>query len=151
MLRLRLRHYLWLAILLGPLALAGGSVVWFAQADWLSRARFQRIDVGMTPAEVEAILGRAPDSILLADCYLTPPNRMREYRLSQEGLQVFVDFDQGDQVKMVLCRRLTDQDRRRLHLPPETVLQRAEGWLRAHFASKKARRASKPHIIIDFD
>ena len=62
-----------------------------------------------------------------------------------------MDFDQRDQVKMVLCRRLTEQDRRRLQLPPETVLQRADGWLRAHFASKKARRDSKPHIIIDGD
>ena len=85
MLGFRRRHYLWLAILLGPLALAGGSVVWFAQTDWLSRARFQRIDVGMTPGEVQAILARAPASILLPDCYLAPTNRMREYRLSQEA------------------------------------------------------------------
>ena len=130
------RWYVWLAIVLA--GLLGASLLCRSGGTRITEANFQRIENGMTVAEVEAILGRPPDSkggppgFIFSDLHSSDlqeenwfwAERVREdgwdAEPTVEGNLIVVGFDRNGIVVTKWFGQFSET----------TAIQRARDWLR---------------------
>jgi hypothetical protein len=141
----------WMNLLVPVLVLLIGfalATLWVDRGHRFSPALLQKIEKRMTNAEVEAILGKPPARLIDSGCGLGNSSQLCVWAFPAEGAYVTVDFDQGDKVQFVTCRKLTAEQRPLWNLPAKTAAQRLEDFVRNHLGGQEQYRTAKPYIVV---